>query len=81
MTRQNQPVFSYAPIYKYWCDITMTHVRDIQTIRIARTDQKTTMTTLNDKKDPQKQRYDSNRFGPYSLNSHFVTVTVTHKNR
>ena len=24
MTRQNQPVFLYAPIYKYRCDVTMT---------------------------------------------------------
>ena len=26
MTRQNQQVFLYAPIYKYRCDVTMTHV-------------------------------------------------------
>ena len=26
MTRQNQQVFLCAPIYKYQCDLTMTHI-------------------------------------------------------
>ena len=26
MTRQNQRVISYAPLYKCWCDVTMTRV-------------------------------------------------------
>ena len=33
------------------------------------------------KKTPQKLRYDDDRFEPYNSNSHFVTVTVTPKNR
>ena len=33
------------------------------------------------KKTPEKLRYDNDRFEPYTSNSHFVTVTVTPKNR
>ena len=33
------------------------------------------------KKTPQKLRYDNDRFESYTSNSHFVTVTVTLKNR
>ena len=41
MTRQNQPVFLYAPIYKYQSDVTMTYGWDTWTIRNVRTDQNT----------------------------------------
>ena len=33
------------------------------------------------KKTPQRPWYDNDRFGPYIPNSHFLTVTVTPKNR
>ena len=81
MTCQNVQGFLHAPFYKYRCDVIMTHVGDIWTIRNVRTDQKTTMYNFEwQKKTLQKLRYDNDCFEPYSPNSHFVTVTVTPKN-
>ena len=52
MTCQNVQGFLHAPFYKYWCDVTMTHVGDIWTIRNVRTDQKTTMYNFKWQKRP-----------------------------
>ena len=72
MTRQNQSVFSHAPIYKDQSDATMTHGWDIWTIRNVRTDQNTTIYNFEwRKKTPQKPWYDNDRFGPNIPNSIF----------
>ena len=69
MTRQTQQVFLYAPIYKYWYDVTMTRDWDIWTIMNVRTDQNPTIDNFDfdlwmSKNTFQKLRYDNDCFEP-----------------